>query len=137
LRSPDFLIWILKILLKKKSWHGDTGGNRIKIRMTWHDIHTKCSPYRPESFCSKRKWIFQFGGVHSKFQKWAFWSVGRISFLPLNINILELFKKHFIQQDSIYLSVPRSPGLVASVALEAVPNFDKKSKITTFHSHKK
>jgi hypothetical protein len=53
---------------------------------------------------------------------------GRTSFLPLNINILELFKKYFIQQDSIYLSVPRCPGLVASVALEAVPKCDKKSR---------
>jgi hypothetical protein len=62
------------------------------------------------------------------FKNEIFGLLGESVFLPLNINILELFKKHFIQQDSIYLSVPRSPGLVASVALEAVPKFDKKSR---------
>jgi hypothetical protein len=62
------------------------------------------------------------------FKNELFGLLGESVILPLNIHILKLFRKHFIQQDSIYLTVPRSPGLVVSVALEAVPKFDKKSK---------
>jgi hypothetical protein len=65
---------------------------------------------------------------NQSFQNRVYGLLGESVFLPLNINILELFKKIFIQQNSTYLSVPRSPGLIASVALEAVPKFDKKSK---------
>jgi hypothetical protein len=41
------------------------------------------------------------------FKNELFGLLGESVFLQLNLNILELFKKHYIQQDSIYLSVPR------------------------------
>jgi hypothetical protein len=62
------------------------------------------------------------------FKNELFGLLGESVFLLLNLNILELFKKQNIQQDSIYLSVSRSLELVASVALEAAPKFDKKSR---------